>query len=94
MDGKKPFGVDMEELLAGYKAKIDSASKEAKEKGPDYFDRWAGELEHMLEKYDKARYKLTLLRKGGGDALAELREGFEHALGELKEAVGRAKGKF
>ncbi|HML61538.1 hypothetical protein [Solidesulfovibrio sp.] len=94
MDGKKPFGVDMDELLAGYKAKIESARKEAREKGPDFFDRWTGELEHMLEKYDKARYKLTLLRKGSGDALAELREGFEHALGELKDAVGRAKGKF
>ncbi|WP_300155073.1 hypothetical protein [Solidesulfovibrio sp.] len=94
MDGKKPFGVDMEEVLAGYKAKIESARASAKEKGPDFFDRWEGELEHLLEKYDRARYKLTLLRKGGGDALSELREGFETALADLKEALARARGKF
>lgn len=94
MDAKKPFGVDLEEQLAKYKTKIEEARESARQKGPDYFDRWAGELEHMLEKYDKARYKLTLLRKGGGDALAELREGFESALGELKAAMTRARGKF
>lgn len=94
MDGKKPFGVDMEEQLAKYKAKIDSAREAAREKGPDFFDRWAGELEHLLEKYDKARYRLTLLRKGGGDALSELREGVEAALADLKAALARAKDKF
>ncbi len=94
MDDKKPFGVDMEELLEEYKAKIEAARETAKKKGPDSFERWAGELEHMLEKYDKARYKLTLLRKGGGDALTELREGFEGALSELKAAILRAKDKF
>lgn len=94
MDEKKPFGVDMEEQLATYKAKIETARQSAREKGPDFFDRWAGELEHMLEKYDKARYKLTLLRKGSGDALAELREGVESAFTELKAAVTRAKDKF
>ncbi|WP_428560741.1 MAG: hypothetical protein ACP59X_17295 [Solidesulfovibrio sp. DCME] len=94
MDEKKPFGVDLEEQLAKYKAKIESAREAAREQGPDFFDRWAGELEHMLEKYDKARYKLTLLRKGGGDALTELRDGVEAALTELKAAVSRAKGKF
>ena len=94
MDAKKPFGVDLEEQLATYKDKIEEARETARRKGPDYFDRWAGELEHMLEKYDKARYKLTLLRKGGGDALAELRDGVESAFGELKAALTRAKDKF
>ena len=94
MDEKKPFGVDLEEQLAKYKARIESAREAAREQGPDFFDRWAGELEHMLEKYDKARYKLTLLRKGGGDAMVELRHGMEQALGELKAAFTKAKGKF
>jgi len=94
MDEKKPFGVDLEEQLATYKAKIEQARETAREKGPDYFDRWAGDLEHLLEKYDKARYRLTLFRKGGGDALAELREGFENALTDLKAALTRAKDKF
>jgi hypothetical protein len=94
MDAKKPFGVDLEEQLAKYKAKIEAARETAKERGPDYFERWAGDLEHLLEKYDKARYKLTLLRKGGGDALVELREGVETALGELKAALTRARDKF
>ena len=94
MDGKEPFGVSMEAQLAKYKDRIEAARTEAKEKGPDFFERWAVDLEHLLEKYDKARYKLTLLRKGGGDALTELREGFENALGELKTALGRAKDKF
>ncbi|EFL51576.1 conserved hypothetical protein [Solidesulfovibrio fructosivorans JJ]] len=91
---KKPFGVDLEEQLATYKTKIEEAKKEAQGKGPDSFDRWTGELEHLLDTYDKARYKLTLLRKGGGDALAELREGFESALGDLKAALRRARSKF
>ncbi len=94
MDDKESFGVRMESQLAAYKAKIEAARSEAKNKGPDFFERWAGDLEHLLEKYDKARYKLTLLRKGGGDALAELRDGVENALGELKTALGRAKEKF
>ena len=94
MDDKDRFGVSLEEQLAAYKAKIETARAEAKDKGQDFFDRWSGDLEAMLEKYDKARYKLTLLRKGGGDALAELREGFESALGKLKAAMTRARGKF
>lgn len=94
MDAQKPFGVSLEEQLSTYKAKIEEARETARQKGPDFFDRWTGELEHVLEKYDKARYKLTLLRKGGGDALAELRDGFEGALGELRAALIRAKGKF
>jgi len=94
VETKKPFGVDLEEQLAKYKDKIEEARLEARGKGPDYFDRWTGELEHMLDTYDKARYKLTLLRKGSGDALAELREGFESALSDLKAALTRAKNKF
>jgi DNA-binding protein HU-beta len=94
MADKEPFGVHLEEQLAKYKAKIELARTVAKEKGPDFFERWAGDLEHLLEKYDKARYKLTLLRKGGGDALSELREGFESAMTDLKTALTKAKDKF
>jgi len=94
MDDKDRFGVSLEEQLAAYKAKIETARAEAKDKGQDFFDRWSGDLEAMLEKYDKARYKLTLLRKGGGDAVAELRHGMEQALGELKAAFAKARDKF
>ena len=94
MGEKDQFGVSMEEQLAAYKAKIEDARVQAKDKGPDFFDRWSGDLEHLLNTYDKARYKLTLLRKGSGDALVELRHGMENALAELKNAFAKAKGKF
>ncbi|MHC1788172.1 sll1863 family stress response protein [Solidesulfovibrio sp.] len=94
MDDKDRFGVSMEEQLAAYKAKIEAARLEAKDKGQDFFDRWSGDLEHLLEKYDKARYKATLLRKGSGDALVELRHGVEHALADLKAAFAKARDKF
>lgn len=94
MDDKDRFGVSLEEQLAAYKAKIEAARAEAKDKGQDFFDRWSGDLEALLEKYDKARYKLTLLRKGGGDAMVELRHGMEQALADLKSAFAKAKGKF
>ena len=45
MDAKKPFGVDLEEQLAKYKTKIEEARESARQKGPDYFDRWT---EHPL----------------------------------------------
>jgi DNA-binding protein HU-beta len=94
MDDKERFGVSMEEQLAAYKAKIEAARTEAKDKGQDFFDRWSGDLEGLLEKYDKARYKLTLLRKGGGDALVELGHGAQQALADLKAAFNKAKAKF
>ena len=94
MGEKDHFGVSMEEQLAAYKTKIEEARVQAKDKGPDFFDRWSGDIEHLLDKYDKARYKLTLLRKGSGDALVELRHGMEGALAELKSAFAKAKGKF
>ena len=94
MGEKDQFGVSMEEQLAAYKTKIEEARVQAKSKGPDFFDRWSGELEQLLDTYDKARYKLTLLRKGSGDALDELRRGMENALAELKTAFAKAKGKF
>lgn len=85
---------DLEERLARLKAKIEAVRESAREKGPEVIDRYAGDLERLLDKYDAARYKLTLLRKGGGDALTELREGLEHALADLKSAVAKAKEKF
>lgn len=94
MDDKEKFGVSMEEQLSEWKDKIDQGRKEAKKKGPDYFERYAGDLEKLSEKYDAARYKLTLFRKGGGEALGELKEGFERAFSELKSAVNKAWDKF
>lgn len=83
-----------EEQLANLRAKIEATRDAAKQKGPEVLDRYAGELERLLDKYDAARYKFTLLRKGSGDALAELREGFEQALSDLKTAVTKARDKF
>jgi hypothetical protein len=85
---------DVEEQLARLKARIEAIRESVRQKGPAALDRYAGELERLLDKYDAARYKLTLLRKGGGDALSELREGVEHALADLKAAVTKAKDKF
>ena len=83
-----------EEQLANIRAKIDATREAARQKGPEVLDRYAGELERLLEKYDAARYKFTLLRKGSGDALAELRDGFEQAMTDLKAALTKAKDKF
>ena len=94
MDGKDRFGGGWDAQLAFFKDKIESLRNAARQKGPEVVDRYTGELERLLEKYDAARYKLTLLRKGGGDALVELREGFEHALADLKAAVTKARDKF
>jgi len=85
---------DLEEQLARLKARIETFRETAREKGPAVIDRYAGDLERLLDKYDAARYKLTLLRKGGGDALSELREGVDQALADLKQAVTRARDKF
>jgi hypothetical protein len=83
-----------EEQLASIRAKIEATREAARRKGPEVLDHYAGELERLLDKYDAARYQFTLLRKGSGDALAELREGFEQALADLKAAVTKAKNKF
>ena len=94
MVDKERFILGLEEQLAHLKARIEAVRASARQKGPEVIDRYAGELEPLLDKYDAARYKLTLLRKGGGDALVELREGFEHALADLKAALAKAKDKF
>ena len=83
-----------EEQLTAIRAKIDSIRETARQKGPEVLDRYTGDLERLLDKYDAARYKFTLLRKGGGDALSELRDGFEQALADLKTAVTKAKNRF
>jgi len=94
MPDKEHSVFDVEEQLARLKARIEGFRDTAKEKGPEVLDRYTGELERLLDKYDAARYKLTLLRKGGEDALAELRDGFDQALTDLKAAVTKAKDKF
>lgn len=48
----------------------------------------------LSDAYEETRYKLTLLRKGGGGAWDELRRGFEGAYSELKDAFKRALKKF
>lgn len=91
---KEQFGVTMEEELAKWKTRISESEAEAKKKGPDYFERYMGDLQKMLDKYETAKYKLTLFRKGSGGALHDLKEGVEKAFSELKTAVGKAKTKF
>lgn len=94
MDEKEQQSGGLDAQLAYIKDKIEALRSAARQKGPEVIDRYTGELERLLEKYETARYKLTLLRKGGGDALSELREGFESALSDLKSAVTRAKERF
>jgi hypothetical protein len=52
MEGKEPFGTNLEEQLAKWKAKIDASKAEAEKKGPAFFDRYAADLEKMLGKYE------------------------------------------
>jgi DNA-binding protein HU-beta len=91
MSDKEKF---WEEQLAHIRARIEATREAARQKGPEVLDRYTGELERLLDKYDAARYKFTLLRKGSGDALSELREGFEQALADLKAALAKARDKF
>ena len=84
----------LESQLKDWKGKIDSLKQKAEQKGGGYIEHYAEELEKLSQKYDMARYKLTLLKKGGSGALGDLREGFENAFEELKKAVNKARGKF
>lgn len=94
MDDKQRSGHGWDTQLAHLKERIEALKKAAEARGPEALDHYAGELKRLLEKYDTARYKLTLLRKGSGDALTELRGGFEHALTDLKSAMSKARDKF
>ncbi len=93
-EDKEQFGVSMEKELAKWKTRISEGEAEAKKKGPDYFERYMGDLQKLLDKYETAKYKLALFRKGSGDALHDLKGGVEKAFAELKAAAGKAKTKL
>lgn len=94
MADKERSAGNFDTQLAYIKERIESLKAAATAKGPEVLDHYAGDLERLLEKYETARYKLTLLRKGSGDALSELRGGFENALTDVKTAVTKAWNKF
>jgi|GEM_PF-1790414 len=94
MDDKERSAGNFDTQLAYIKERIESLKAAAAAKGPQVLDHYAGDLQRLLEKYETARYKLTLLRKGSGDALSELRGGFENALTDVKTAVTKAWNKF
>jgi len=93
-DENEKFGVSMENELSKWKAHIEEAEVEAKKKGPDFFERYMGDLQKMLDKYETAKLKLSLFRKGSGEAVLDLKKGVENAFHELKTAVLKAKDKF
>lgn len=94
MPEREKFAAHMEEQLKGLKVKIDATKAKAEARGQEFIGKYEHELERLESKYDLARYKLSLLRKGGKDALHELRDGFEKAVHDLKDALGKAKERF
>ncbi|GFK92415.1 hypothetical protein NNJEOMEG_00240 [Fundidesulfovibrio magnetotacticus] len=94
MPEREKFGVQMEEQLERLREKIDKVKTKAEARGEGSIGKFEEKLSRLESKYDLARYKLTLLRKGGGSAWGELKEGFENAFHELKDALSKAKGKF
>lgn len=94
MPDREKFAAQMDEQLRNLKAKIDATKSKAEARGQEFIGKYEQDLERLESKYDLARYKLSLLRKGGKDALNELREGVEKAFHDLKDAVGRAKDRF
>ena len=94
MSAHEKFNAQMEEQLKAIKAGIDGAKTKAEARGREFFDRYEKDLTKLECKYDLARYKLTLLRKGGQSAWSEMKAGFERAFHDLKEALGKASKKF
>jgi archaellum component FlaC len=94
MPEHEKFTTQMEEQLKHFKEKIDATKAKAETKGQEFIQGYEKDLEKLESKYELARYKLTLLRKGGKSAWEELRTGFEHAFHDLKDAVTKAKEKF
>lgn len=94
MPEHEKFGTQMEEQLKNVKARIDGFKNKAEARGQGFIKNYEEDLTKLESKYDLARYKLSLLRKGGQSAWGELKEGFENALRDLKDAVGKAKDKF
>jgi len=94
MPDREKFSVHMDEQLRKIKASIDGAKAKAEAKGQDFIQHYEQDLTKLESKYDLARYKLSLLRKGSQSAWTEMREGFERAYHDLKEAMGKALDKF
>ena len=94
MSEHEKFNAQMEERLKAMKTKIDDAKTKAATRGRDFFERYEKDLAKLESKYDLARYKLTLLRKGGQSAWIEMKGGFERAYHDLKEALSKASNKF
>lgn len=94
MPEHEKFTKQMDEQLKHFKEKIDATKAKAENRGQEFIKGYEQDLEKLESKYELARYKLTLLRKGGKSAWSELKSGFENAFHDLKEAVGKAKEKF
>jgi hypothetical protein len=94
MPDREKFRAQMEEQLGHFKTKIDKTKAKAESRGQDFINKYENELTKLESKYDLARYKLSLLRKGGQSAWHELKDGLEKAMHELKDAMGKAKDKF
>jgi hypothetical protein len=94
MPEREKFSAQMDEQLKHVKSRIDGAKARAEARGQDFLKNYEQDLAKLESKYDLARYKLSLLRKGGQSAWIELREGCERAYHDLKEAMGRAMDKF
>lgn len=94
MPGREVFKAQVEEQLRQLKAKIDATKCRTDSKGQGYLQMFEEDLTKLESKYDLARYKLSLLSKGGKSAWEELKEGVERAVADLRDAVGKAKDKF
>jgi DNA-binding protein HU-beta len=94
MPDREKFGAQMEEQLSHLKAKIDNTKAKAESKGQAFLNKYENDLTKLESKYDLARYKLSLLRKGSQSAWHELKDGIENAMHDLKDALGKAKDKF
>jgi len=94
MPEREKFGVQMDEQLKKLREKIDNTKSRAESRGQDFIGKYESELTKLESKYDLARYKLSLLRKGGQSAWGELKEGVDKAFHDLKDAVSKAREKF
>jgi len=94
MSPHEKFNAQMEDQLKALKTGIDGAKAKAEARGQEFVERYEKDLAKLESKYDLARYKLTLLRKGGRSALGEMKAGFERAYRDLREALSKASNKF
>lgn len=93
-EDREQFGVSMEEQLSQWREKVDQAEQQAQDKGPEFAEKLRPEFEAVTQRYEEARYKLTLLRMSGQEAWEELRNGFERAFDEFKASLDKALSRF